>query len=73
MDDHHITSKQDEVHPTHLAFTAIAAPAMTDSVESSPSHAYNHDAHKAGPVVTRKELYSYYTYYAGNNGIGSFQ
>lgn len=25
------------------------------------------------PPATRKELYSYYAYYAGNNGIGSFQ
>lgn len=23
--------------------------------------------------ASRKELYSYYAYYAGNNGIGSFQ
>lgn len=23
--------------------------------------------------ATRKELWSYYAYYAGNNGIGSFQ
>lgn len=25
------------------------------------------------PAATKKELYSYYAYYAGNNGIGSFQ
>lgn len=25
------------------------------------------------PAATRRELYSYYAYYAGNNGIGSFQ
>lgn len=26
-----------------------------------------------GTPATRKELWSYYAYYAGNNGIGSFQ
>lgn len=25
------------------------------------------------PAATKRELYSYYAYYAGNNGIGSFQ
>lgn len=28
---------------------------------------------ESDPPATRKELYSYYAYYAGNNGIGSFQ
>lgn len=28
---------------------------------------------ESSTAATRKELYSYYAYYAGNNGIGSFQ
>jgi len=31
------------------------------------------DQYGDGTPATKKELYSYYTYYAGNNGIGSFQ
>ncbi|KAK2005203.1 hypothetical protein LZ32DRAFT_696755 [Colletotrichum eremochloae] len=72
MDDH-ITSEQEENHPTKLAVTFIAAPDQSaeSSVEVPDLHHY--DDHKIGPTVTKKELYSYYTYYAGNNGIGSFQ
>lgn len=28
---------------------------------------------ESDPPASRKELFSYYAYYAGNNGIGSFQ
>ncbi|KAK2036081.1 MFS general substrate transporter [Colletotrichum somersetense] len=72
MDDH-ISSEQEEDHPTKLAVTFIAAPDQSaeSSVEVPDLHHY--DDHKIGPTVTKKELYSYYTYYAGNNGIGSFQ
>lgn len=63
-----------------LPFTAVAAPgssgsyqsvddttAATEVVANAPSH------QNTGPPATRKELWSYYAYYAGNNGIGSFQ
>jgi hypothetical protein len=26
-----------------------------------------------GPPATRREVWAYYAYYAGNNGIGSYQ
>jgi hypothetical protein len=69
-------------HVDKLAFTAVAAPATTnaDAVESSgtPSEPLDvlrdQDVYGAdGPLATNKEIYSYYAYYAGNNGIGSFQ
>jgi hypothetical protein len=74
MDDH-ITAKQEETHPTKLAFTSIAAPAPDTSAESASAPSdlqyYGHDT--SGPPATKKEVFSYYAYYAGNNGIGSFQ
>ncbi|CAG8949663.1 hypothetical protein HYFRA_00003981 [Hymenoscyphus fraxineus] len=32
-----------------------------------------HLAEPVGPPATKKEVWAYYTYYAGNNGIGAFQ
>lgn len=32
-----------------------------------------HLAEPVGPPATTKEVWAYYTYYAGNNGIGAFQ
>jgi hypothetical protein len=69
-------------HVDKLAFTAVAAPATTntDVAESSgtPSKPLDvlrdQDVYGAdGPLASKKEIYSYYAYYAGNNGIGSFQ
>lgn len=31
------------------------------------------EENKVDKPATKKELFSYYAYYAGNNGIGSFQ
>lgn len=42
-----------------------------DEAEPMARRLESHDVN--GPPATRKELYSYYAYYAGNNGIGSFQ
>ena len=62
-----------------LPFTAVAAPDPTDSSRDSTSAREVHeprdlDHYKvSGPPATRKEVASYYAYYAGNNGIGSFQ
>ncbi|KIW09856.1 hypothetical protein PV08_11957 [Exophiala spinifera] len=74
MDDH-ITAQQEEAHPTKLAFTSIAAPAPDTSGESAlaPSDLQYYDLDTNGPAATKKEVFSYYAYYAGNNGIGSFQ
>jgi hypothetical protein len=68
-------------HVDKLAFTAVAAPATTDvdgadssGTPSKPLHIRDQDLYGAdGPLATNKEVYSYYAYYAGNNGIGSFQ
>jgi hypothetical protein len=69
-------------HVDKLAFTAVAAPATypVDGAESSgtPSEPLyvlrDEDVYGAdGPLATNKEIYSYYAYFAGNNGIGSFQ
>lgn len=74
MDDH-ITAKQEQDHPTKLAFTSIAAPEPSSSTGSAlaPRDLNPHDYDPNSPPATKKELYSYYAYYAGNNGIGSFQ
>lgn len=48
------------------AFTSIATPEPADA--GGQAHPGPND-----PAATTKELYSYYAYYAGNNGIGSFQ
>jgi len=57
-----------------LPFTAVAAPDPStsgsglDPVPRDLDH-YNSNS----PPATRTEVYSYYAYYAANNGIGSFQ
>jgi hypothetical protein len=75
MMDDHITTKQEERHPTKLAFTSVAAPAPDVSGTSAlaPYVLDDNVSHEDGPPATRKEVFSYYVYYAGNNGIGSFQ
>lgn len=56
-----------------LPFTAKAAPDPDDSnAGSTGPHDLDHYEHK-GPPATNVEVASYYAYYAGNNGIGSFQ
>lgn len=46
--------------------------AITDSQNNSPiAIAFEHKP--SGVPATRKELWAYYAYFAGNNGIGSFQ
>lgn len=58
-----------------LAFTAVAAPdPAAPSPSTAPHDIRDLDQHIAiGPPATKKEVYAYYAYYAGNNGIGSFQ
>ena len=60
-----------EADPIELPFTAVAGPDEGGSVNGSNSLP-NVDQH-IGPPATRKEIFSYYLYYAANNGIGSFQ
>ena len=60
-----------EAEPVELPFTAIAGPNADDSANSSTD--VPQVDHHIGPPATRKEIFSYYLYFAGNNGIGSFQ
>ncbi|KAN0115027.1 MFS general substrate transporter [Hyaloscypha variabilis] len=62
-------------HISKLAFTAVAAPDPgLSSGETGPYEIRDLDQYVAkGAPATTKEVISYYAYYAGNNGIGSFQ
>ena len=67
--------EEENEHISKLAFTAVAAPGPASSRESTTPHEI-HDLDQYvpnGAPASRKEVYSYYAYYAGNNGIGSFQ
>jgi hypothetical protein len=58
-----------EAHPEavdKLAFSAIAAP---DSSNASDLTAFS----THGSPTTKKEVWSYYAFYAADNGIGTFQ
>ncbi len=68
----------DESDPNHISklpFTAVAAPDPGSSGDSAYPHEIKDLDHyiPKGPPATNKEVWSYYAYYAGNNGIGSFQ
>ncbi|KAF7881090.1 uncharacterized protein EAF02_006981 [Botrytis sinoallii] len=66
-----------------LPFTAVAAPDSYQSAEDRTAgteigsalsnHVFHAHQKDTGPPATKKELWSYYAYYAGNNGISSFQ
>jgi hypothetical protein len=62
-------------HISKLPFSAVAAPDPTyPSDPTTPHEIRNLDQYIAkGPPATKREVISYYAYYAGNNGIGSFQ
>jgi hypothetical protein len=71
---------QEQDHASKLPFTAVAAPEYGGSNGDSsgestgPRDLDDSDSYKPiGPPATRKEVWSYYAYYAGNNGIGSYQ
>lgn len=70
---------QEQDYISKLPFTAVAAPDPADSSEGSTSAEEAHEPHDldfykgSGSPATTKEVASYYAYYAGNNGIGSFQ
>jgi hypothetical protein len=61
----------DEADPIELPFTAVAGPNADGSTDGSND--FPQVDHHIGPPASRKEIFSYYLYYAGNNGIGSFQ
>ena len=62
-----------EDHVDKLAFTAVAAPGSIDSKTNPHEIRDLHQYVPKGEPATQKEVISYYAYYAGNNGIGSFQ
>ena len=71
--------KSDEAIPLELdtiskiPFTEATSPALQESSGDS-TEPRDLDSYKPiGAPATRKEVWSYYAYYAGNNGIGSFQ
>jgi hypothetical protein len=56
-----------------LPFTSLAAPDPEETASPNKGH-HDLDHYQInGPPATTKEVASYYAYYAGNNGIGSFQ
>ncbi|TAQ83537.1 hypothetical protein B7494_g8137 [Chlorociboria aeruginascens] len=55
-----------------LPFTAVAAPDPESGAKERAPHDLIHYT-PVGAPASNKEVYSYYAYYAGNNGIGSFQ
>ena len=62
---------RDEI--SKLAFTAIGSPDSKDP-GAGPAAPHNLGLYITnGPPATRKEVLSYYAYFAGNNGIGAFQ
>lgn len=70
---------EEQDHISKLPFTAVAAPDRGDSSRGSTSAQELREPHdldhynSSSPPATAKEVASYYAYYAGNNGIGSFQ
>jgi hypothetical protein len=66
-------NQQEPAQISKLPFTATAVPDPEDSnAGSTGPHDLDHYENK-GPPATNVEVASYYAYYAGNNGIGSFQ
>lgn len=76
MAEKEYTPEKEDEHIDKLAFTAVAAPAQPSSKNDSSNPHIIRDLDQYaphGPPATRKEVWSYYLYYAANNGIGSFQ
>lgn len=66
-----------EGHPEaveKLAFTAVAAPGSSGDSGKNPLEIADLDLFSPnGPPATKKEVWSYYAFFAANNGIGSYQ
>ena len=57
-----------------LAFSAVAAPGSTGDTGKNPLDTPDLNLHSQnGPPATKKEVWSYYAFYAADNGIGTFQ
>lgn len=52
--------------------TAVSSLPLQDITKTNEPEPVAHGL-ESDPPATKRELYSYYAYYAGNNGIGSFQ
>lgn len=68
-----VEKKNGPVQTKKLISTTKAAPiAPVPNGESIATRNLYQDQYE-GPPATTKEVAAYYAYYAGNNGIGSFQ
>lgn len=65
-----MTEEKSDIGPD-LPVQATEASLKTAGPEPRAGRVQSHE--EKDSAATRKELYSYYAYYAGNNGIGSFQ
>lgn len=76
-DQQETVQNKPEVHQDpidKLAFTAVAAPGSSEGSEKSPRDVAELDFYRhSGPPATNKEVWSYYLFYAADNGIGTFQ
>jgi hypothetical protein len=67
-------SRDPQDHIEKLVFTAVAAPGpSSDSGKALHNIADLPPFIQKGPPATRKEVWSYYAFYAADNGIGTFQ
>jgi len=73
--DKDFEARGEQDHISKLAFSAVATPDNSPfGGETRSDEVRDLDQYVAkGSPATRKEVISYYAYYAGNNGIGSFQ
>lgn len=66
------SSQFHEVGPEELK-TALNAETTASPEQLTESFPDNEVYTKTGTLATRKEVLSYYAYFAGNNGIGAYQ
>ncbi|PBP28854.1 hypothetical protein BUE80_DR000089 [Diplocarpon rosae] len=75
QEQYHPVGEDEPTSISKLPFIAVAAPGPASSSVSAPPHQTRHldPDTPVGAPATSREVWSYYSYYAGNNGIGSFQ
>jgi hypothetical protein len=77
MAEKEVVQNKPEGAPDHidkLAFTAVAAPGSSGDSGKNPHEIPDLDQFiPKGPPATTKEVWSYYLFYAADNGIGTFQ
>lgn len=69
-----ITTNADDIELRKSDFAvADSSSPPAESINAQELRFNPHLAEPVGPPATKKEVWAYYTYYAGNNGIGAFQ